>query len=491
MFSVCWGDVNLNTLIYFGGSATNTVYYFNDVDPNNQLNWSSGCADLPNCGSQDQTPGAPNNAANALYIGSFNNSCTPIPTLVASAAVDNNELCSCDGQATASAVGSIPGYSYEWYDNSFIPIAQTSATATGLCPGTYNVIITSSIDCSDTATVTIAPGIPLNVTAINSGTSCIGDTVTLNETGGDALSWIWYSNGSASIVNTSDQSPIVIGAVNGEIFTVIVTNALGCTDSTQTVLTVNNLPAVSAFNSGPYCAGDVMSVSENGGDATNWLWTSNGGAIITNDTNQNPLVTGAVDGEIFTITGTDINNCSNIGTTILSVNDPVVLDQIADQTECNSYALPIITGINLTGDQAYYNNSQTNSGTVINGPITSSQTVWVYDGTGSCVDEISFYVTVNDCELLVPSAFTPDNDQYNDDWEIVGLDEFFPLNHVFIYNRWGNILFESKQGAYDSNRWDGTYKGSKLPVGSYFYIIEFNDDATASLTGTVSIILNQ
>lgn len=490
VFSVCWGDVNLNTLIYFGGSATNTVYYFNNIDPNNQLNWSSGCADLPNCGTQDQTPGAPNNAANALYIASFNNSCTPIPPIVASAVVDNDELCSCDGQATASAVGSIPGYSYQWYDNSFVAIGQTSATATGLCPGTYNVIVTSSINCSDTATVTIVAGVPLNVTAINSGASCVGDTVVMNETGGDAISWSWASNGSASIINPSDQSPMVIGAVNGELFTVIITNVFGCTDSAQTTLTVNSLPVVSSFNSGPYCFGDAMDVSESGGSAISWLWTSNGAATITNDTDQNPVVTGVVDGEIFTVTGTDANGCSNAGTTTLAVNNPVLLDQLADVEECNTYSLPVITGGDLTGNQAYYDNSQTNFGAVINGPITSSQTVWVYDGSGSCADEISFYVTINDCEIVVPTAFTPDSDQYNDDWEILGLDEAHPSNKVFIYNRWGSLLFESPQGAYDSYRWDGTYNGRKLPVGSYYYIIEFNDDVTSALSGTVSIILN-
>ncbi|MFN5909764.1 MAG: hypothetical protein ACK45H_00380, partial [Bacteroidota bacterium] len=53
-----------------------------------------------------------------------------------------------------------------------------------------------------------------------------------------------------------------------------------------------------------------------------------------------------------------------------------------------------ITGINLSGSEAFYNNSQANGGTVITGPITSSQTVWIYDAQGSCSDEESFVVTV-------------------------------------------------------------------------------------------------
>ena len=44
------------------------------------------------------------------------------------------------------------------------------------------------------------------------------------------------------------------------------------------------------------------------------------------------------------------------------------------------------------------------------------------------------------------------------------------------------------QGDYDNNRWNGTYKGEELPVGSYYFVIEFNDDKTESKTGSVSII---
>ena len=102
------------------------------------------------------------------------------------------------------------------------------------------------------------------------------------------------------------------------------------------------------------------------------------------------------------------------------------------------------------------------------------------------------YVLVNSpVELVVPTAFTPDGDIANNDWEIRGLDEAYPNNQVFVYNRWGNLLFTSEQGNYDVNRWDGTYQGSLLPVGSYYFIIEFNDQNQGSASGTVSIILNK
>ena len=65
-------------------------------------------------------------------------------------------------------------------------------------------------------------------------------------------------------------------------------------------------------------------------------------------------------------------------------------------TACGSYELPTIEGDNLSGSEAYYDDSQANNGQVITGPITSSQTVWIYDETtNGCSDEESFAVTIN------------------------------------------------------------------------------------------------
>jgi len=155
VFSLCNGADNLNNMIYFAGSGADDVWYFNGGDPFQQANWSEGCADNEvaidafTCGSNMQTPGAPNNAANAAYIAQFNNGCQPI-TPISVSATSTNDNCNCSGTATATASGSIPGYTYAWYNATFQAIGQTGATATGLCSGTYYVIASSSIDCADT-----------------------------------------------------------------------------------------------------------------------------------------------------------------------------------------------------------------------------------------------------------------------------------------------------------------------------------------------------
>ena len=87
--------------------------------------------------------------------------------------------------------------------------------------------------------------------------------------------------------------------------------------------------------------------------------------------------------------------CASSATLDISVILTPSLNPISDVVSCGSYTLPGITGTNLSGSQAYYNNSQAAGGILITGPISTTQTVWVYDGNTNCSSELSFLVTIN------------------------------------------------------------------------------------------------
>ncbi|MFT3738954.1 MAG: gliding motility-associated C-terminal domain-containing protein [Breznakibacter sp.] len=96
---------------------------------------------------------------------------------------------------------------------------------------------------------------------------------------------------------------------------------------------------------------------------------------------------------------------------------------------------------------------------------------------------------VEDGTLLIPNAFTPNGDGYNDRFMITGMIEDKLVNvtdpsvksSLEVFNRWGTLVYKSKGDRYQ-NDWDGTTKGSmvsigkELPNGTYFYIfkITFN-----------------
>jgi len=512
VFSVCYGDVNLNTEIYFAAGAElpadhrNTVYYFTNGDPTVQSNWAIGCTDnetildANQCGANYQTPGLPNNPLNQAYIAQFNNNCTPITPVTAVVSVVQNEVCGCDGQASVSASGSIPGYTYDWQDGSGNSIGQSGSSATGLCAGTYHVLVTSSIGCTDLQSVTINSATSFTVTASNSGPICSGDTLSLTASGSSAVSWSWSSNGSASIISPAGQLSDAIQVSDGEIFTVTAISSSGCTATAQTIAVVYSLPTASISGGGSFCnpppnAVNVFLTISDGTPNYTLTYTYNGVSETYNTSSAEVVyLTSSGTYELISISDAHCSNELSGSATLeitYNVTPPVVVD----------------------GDTNYYLGDPLNPMTV----VPNGTTLWFNDQLGSDTLEIgesfvpfaqigstTYYVqqSVNNCpgipgavtiqiepcNIIIPTAFTPDGDKTNDFWEILNLDEIYPSNTVVVYNRWGTKLYESTQGAYAVTPWNGQYAGKSLPVGSYYYIIDPQVDGKDVFKGIVSIV---
>jgi len=83
----------------------------------------------------------------------------------------------------------------------------------------------------------------------------------------------------------------------------------------------------------------------------------------------------------------------------------------------------------------------------------------------------------------VPNAFSPNGDGINDKWEIKYLNDY-PECTVEIFTRTGQMIFQSY--GY-TTPWDGTYHGSALPIGTYYYIIQ-PGRGRATMSGSVTIL---
>jgi gliding motility-associated-like protein len=84
---------------------------------------------------------------------------------------------------------------------------------------------------------------------------------------------------------------------------------------------------------------------------------------------------------------------------------------------------------------------------------------------------------------IIPNTFTPNGDGYNDKWEIKYLDRYSDCS-VKVYNRAGELVYSNIGYTLP---WDGTYKGTPLPVGTYYYIIDPGHKLDI-MTGSVNII---
>ena len=101
-----------------------------------------------------------------------------------------------------------------------------------------------------------------------------------------------------------------------------------------------------------------------------------------------------------------------------------------------------------------------------------------------CAEAIVTILVVCSDSLTVWNAISPNNDGKNDALVIEGLQNF-PNHTVYIYNRWGNEVFKTKDYQ---NDWSGTWNGKDLPDGTYFYFIRNDDNGEILLTGYLQIL---
>jgi len=227
------------------------------------------------------------------------------PGVVASTTGTTNATCfgNCNGTATVQGSGGVSPYTYAW---STSPV-QTTATATGLCAGTYTCTITDASGCTSTTTATISQPVQLVLNPIGAQTICIGQSATMNATatgGTPAYTFSWNPGNLTGATVT--VNPTVTTT-----YTVTVTDVNNCTAINQTVtITVNPPLNVIANGSTAICIGASATITcvasgGNGGPYT-YVWTP--GNMNGTNLTVSPTVT-----TTYTVTVTD--NCTTVPAT--------------------------------------------------------------------------------------------------------------------------------------------------------------------------------
>ncbi|HEY9082768.1 MAG TPA: HYR domain-containing protein, partial [Vicingaceae bacterium] len=121
---------------------------------------------------------------------------------------------------------------------------------------------------------------------------------------------------------------------------------------------------------------------------------------------------------------------------------------------------------------------------IINDKGQTVVTIIVEDLSGNA-DTCEFIVDVTCIDALtIPNVFTPNGDGKNDLWNIAG-KENYPDMKVKVFNRWGDLMFESESGY--NNPWDGKYNNTEAPAATYYYVIMLGNDEE-DLSGTINIV---
>jgi gliding motility-associated-like protein len=238
----------------------------------------------------------------------------------------------------------------------------------------------------------------------------------------------------------------------------------GCKDTFTQSTSVFELPIFELGLDTTICQGGSFTKRINKGNAS-LLWST--GAVDSSILIQSPGIFWAEKKE---------NGCSFRDSVNVSMISPPNFELGNDSLLCGDG----IKNINVTTQNATY--SWNDGYTGGEREITSSgyYSVTVSNQCGTFTDDINLTFLPYACEIFIPNAFSPNDDGLNDIFKPFGN---VTLQSMQIYNRWGELVYESSDDAFG---WDGTYQKELVHEGYYYFIIRYIKPENGSETPYVS-----
>lgn len=160
----------------------------------------------------------------------------------------------------------------------------------------------------------------------------------------------------------------------------------------------------------------------------------------------------------------ELDGCTITDSINVQPKTPPVLNIGPDTTFC-AYKPVILNAGNTATNNYLWSTGETSSSI----SVSKTGIYYVTVIQSNCITSDTVTVTTGDCEVFIPSAFTPNNDNKNERFGVlteVAVQYFW----MQIFNKWGQLIFNSND---ISKKWDGTFKGKEMPNGAYLWMLNY------------------
>ena len=375
------------------------------------------------------------------------------------------------GSLTVTASGGWGDFDYDW-QNPINKIGNNDSVLSNILAGNYLVKVTDDGGCTKNFPVSLNGPDPISISSVvtdNSCNSAIDAGIAIEITGGTPnYRYQWLKDG-VEYATTQDIDSLI--ADNYEL---IVTDSLSCVKSsgileilTPDPLLLNVLSVENTLCTGAY-TGSILTEALGGTVPYQYNIDS---VTFGNTPYFNELADGA-----HIVTVTDNNNCSTDTVITLFTEYELIADFDL------SYTNPYIDWPISFNDSSSARNITSWFWELGNGAAVEGQnTEFIYRAPGvypitlKITNEVGCEAIKTDTliiekgyKLMMPSAFTPNNDALNDVFK--ASHENIIQTTLQLYNKYGALVFEST----DLNaEWNGDLKDTPLPQDSYLYVIEY------------------
>ncbi|QQS30900.1 MAG: hypothetical protein IPM47_08250 [Sphingobacteriales bacterium] len=312
---------------------------------------------------------------------------SPSPTILG-----NTSLCS----GSSIFLVSSGGNSYLWsgpdgFTSTGHSIVRSGATT--LMSGIYTVTVNDTNGCTGATSIEVTVHQTPATVITGSTVVCVGNTITLNATGG-GVSYQWSGPGGYTASGETISRTGATTAMSGTYY-VTVTGSGGCTATASK--TVNVTSSLSAVITGPsvFCTGNNISLTASGGSVYSWFGP--GGFTSSDATFVRPNATTAMAG-LYTVTVSDGAGCSATASRNITVNISPTANITGNNSVCagknitlyasggNSYAWSGPNGFSTVGSTL----NRTAATVAMSGTYTVTVTA-----SGGCTATASMFVTVH------------------------------------------------------------------------------------------------
>ncbi|WP_228853003.1 T9SS type B sorting domain-containing protein [Aegicerativicinus sediminis] len=246
-------------------------------------------------------------------------------------------------------------------------------------------------------------------------------------------------------------------------------------------LVVNDLPELEISGTGKICTLqpsftlDILNPNPN----YSYEWLNSLNELISTSTSLTVMEPG-----LYSVQAISVNGCvSSLKEVEILASGPPVLTQnnIRITPTGNSYTLGLIN-LGQVGNGDYEFSLNNPSGPYQNEPefrdvSPGTYTLFLNDKNGCGSTNLQVFL------FGIPKFFTPNGDGHNDFWQIKGIPQQETFSYS-IYDRYGKLL--KKVNSVKSG-WDGTYNGSLMPPGDYWFELILANSET--YRGHFSLIL--
>jgi gliding motility-associated-like protein len=256
-----------------------------------------------------------------------------------------------------------------------------------------------------------------------------------------------------------------------------------------------NVSAQFSYNTRQGCAQDTVDFFHDGANNTNkWSWVMDGGVSSTNQ-NTSMIYNSSGDKSVTLTVANDY--CTDVHTETIAIaprldaklNTPEITCAVDEVTLTDASAGNISSWNWNFGDgrTSTQQNPEPFKYTAVPGEKTYIIKLSIANDIG-CTDSASAnIIVVGNCNIAVPSAFTPNNDGKND--YLFPTNAFGADNVIFrVYNRFGQLIFESRDWQ---KKWDGNVNGQPQGSGTYVWTLVYTLRSTGrrySFKGTTLLV---